>query len=97
MSMEVIVTQRELLSLSPDVCSQVCEAISAKHNTANNAVKEIHTLAKDNTLPFTLDDIELAEVPASPPIAMLMQSIQQPAAPAPGALIVPDPCETYLK
>jgi hypothetical protein len=28
---------------------------------------------------------------------MLMQSIQQPAGPPPGALIVPDPYETYLK
>ena len=76
MSTEVTVTQRELLSLSPEVHSQVREAVSAKHNTANNAVKEIHTLAEDNALPFALDDIEPAEVPTSPPLAMLMQSIQ---------------------
>jgi hypothetical protein len=87
MSTEVTVTQRELLLLSPEVCSQVCKAISAKCNTANNMVKEIHTL----------DSIEPAEVPASPPIMMLMQSIQQPAAPPPSTLIVPDPNKTYLK
>ena len=97
MSTEVTVTQRELLSLSPEVHSQVCEAVSAKRNTANNVVKEIHTLAKDNALPFTLDNIEPAEVPASPPVVMLMQSVQQLAVPPPGALIVPDPYETYLK
>ena len=57
MSTEVTVMQRELL-LSPEVCSQVCEAVSAKHNTANNVVKEIHTLAEDDTLPFALDNIE---------------------------------------
>ena len=82
--------QRELLWLSLEVRSQVCEAVSVKHNTANNLVKEIHTISKDDALPITLDDIELAEVPASPPIVMLMQSIQQPAAPLPSALIVPD-------
>ena len=87
MSTEVTVTQRELLLLSPEVCSQVCKAISAKCNTANNMIKEIHTL----------DNIEPAEVPASPPVVMLMQSVQQLAVPPPGALIVPDPYETYLK
>jgi len=97
MSTEVTVTQRELLSLSPEVRSQVREAVSAKRNAANNAVKEIHTLAEDDALPFALDDIEPAEAPASPPVAMLMQSIQQPVVPPPGALIVPDPYETYLK
>ena len=49
---EVTVTQRELLLLSLEDCSQVHKAISAKCNTANNAVKEIHTLAKDDALPF---------------------------------------------
>ena len=97
MSTEVTVTQRELLSLSPEVRSQVREAVSAKRNVANNAVKEIHTLAEDDALPFALDDIEPAEAPASPPVAMLMQTIQQPVVPPPGALIVPDPYETYLK
>ena len=63
----------------------------------SSAVKEIHTLAEDDALPFALDDIELAEAPASPPVAMLMQSIQQPVVPLPGALIVPDPYEPYLK
>ena len=89
--------QRELLLLSPEVHSQVHEAISAKHNTANNTVKEIHTLAEDDVLPFALDDIEPAEVPTSLPITMLMQSIQQPAAPPSGSLIVPGSYETYLK
>ena len=55
MSTEVTVTQRELLLLSPEVHSQVRKAISAKHNTANNTVKEIHTLAKDDALHFALD------------------------------------------
>ena len=41
--------------------------------------------------------VEPAEVPTSPPIAMLMQSIQQPTTPLPGTLIVPDPYKIYLK
>ena len=97
MSTEVTVMQREFLSLSLEVCSQVREAISAKCNTANNMVKEIHTLAKDNALSFALDNIEPAESPASPPIMMLMYFIQQPAAPLPSTLIVPGPYKTYLK
>lgn len=97
MSTEITVTQRELLSLSPEVHSQVCKAISARHNVANNAVKEIHTFTEDNVLPFTLYNIEPAEIPASPPIAMLMHSIQQPAVPPPGSLIITDPYEIYLK
>ena len=49
---EVTVMQRKLLLLSLEVRSQVYKAISAKCNTANNTVKEIHTLAEDKVLPF---------------------------------------------
>ena len=86
-----------MIQLSVRLQAYQREAISAKRNVANNAVKETHTLAEDDALPFALDDIEPAEAPASPPVAMFMQSIQQPAVPPPGALIVPDPYETYLK
>ena len=91
MAASVILTQRELLSLSPEVHSQVCEATSAKHK---EPVKEIHTLAKDNNLPFTLDDLSSENNPTN---LIFTNVIHQSDSPLPGSLIVPDPYETYLK
>jgi hypothetical protein len=97
MSTEVTVTQRELLSLSPEVRSQIREAVSAKRNITKEPPKEIHTLAFDEVLPFALDDIEPPAQMAAQPIATFIQNIGQPTEPPPGALVIPDPYETYLK
>jgi hypothetical protein len=98
MAASVTLTQRELLSLSPEVRSQVREATSAKR-TANNEMnsKEIHTLAKDDNLAAALDDIEPGDIQYQLPTATFINSIRQTKSPPPGSLIIPDPYETYLK
>jgi hypothetical protein len=98
MSSSVTVTQRELLSLSPEVRSQVREAISAKRNAAKETTKDVHALAQEDALAFALDDFDEdgADVPNTS--AIFTNAIQrQPVIPPPGALIIPDPYETYLK
>jgi hypothetical protein len=98
MAASVTLTQRELLSLSPEVRSQVREATSAKRtaNKEGNA-KEIHTYADDQNLAAALDDIEPGEAQYRLPTATFINSIHQTRTPPPGSLIIPDPYETYLK
>ena len=94
MSTSVMLTQRELLSLSPEVRSQVREATSAKRSAPKEPVKEIHTLAEDDNLPSALDDLATEN---NYPNSIFTNAIHQPATPPPGSLIIPDPYETYLK
>jgi hypothetical protein len=98
MAASVTLTQRELLSLSPEVRSQVREATSAKRtaNKEGNA-KEIHTLAEDDNLAAALDDIEPGDPQYRLPTATFINSIHQTKFPPPGSLIIPDPYEMYLK
>lgn len=98
MAASVTLTQRELLSLSPEVRSQVREATSAKR-IANNETnpKEINTLEKDDDLAAALDDIEPGDIQYQLPTATFINSIRQTKSPPPGSLIIPDPYETYLK
>src|SRR6267154_1549276 len=60
MATQVTLTQRELLSLSPEVREQVREAMLARRMTASNkdALKSINTLANDETITAALDNIE---------------------------------------
>jgi hypothetical protein len=95
MSSQVTLTQRELLSLSPEVRVQVREAVSAKRNANKDDAKEIHTLADTDTLAFTFDDLE---PDIDPPASVFTNAIQrQTRSPPPGSLVIPDPYETYLK
>jgi hypothetical protein len=106
MSTAVTITQRELLSLSPEVRSQVREATSAKRNAPKEGPKEV--LALDGSQSDTIDpfDEQVFEShptggllypedspPSTPANIVARQSIQPPD----GALIVPDPYEVYLK
>ena len=91
MAASVTLTQCKLLSLSLEVHPQVHEATSAKHK---EPAKEIHTLVKDEDLPFALDNPLLEN---NPPNSIFTNVIHQSDSPLPGSLIVPDPYETYLK
>jgi hypothetical protein len=94
MLISVMLTQRKLLSLSPEVCSQVREATLAKRSAPKEPVKEIHTLAEDDNLPSALDDLAAEN---NYPNLIFTNAIHQPATPPPGSLIIPDPYEMDLK
>jgi len=98
MATPVTLTQRELLSLSPEVRSQVREAISAKRtqNKEGNS-KEIHTYAEDSSIAEALDDIEPDEPQYHLPTTTFFNSVHQPETPPPGSIVIPDPYEIYLK
>ena len=98
MEAPVTLTQRKLLSLSPEVRSQVREATSAKRTTAKEGnAKEIHTYAEDSSLAEAFDDIDTADSQYQLPTATLFNSVHQPKTPPPGSIVVPDPYEIYLK
>src|SRR6202034_1149093 len=78
MATSVTLTQRELLSLSPEVRSQVHEATSAKRNAPKDPAKEIHTLAKGDNLPFTLDDLAMDNIY---PNSIFTNAVHQPDTP----------------
>src|SRR6202035_4010253 len=91
MSTSVMLTQRELLSLSPEVHSQVREATSAKRSTNKEGnTKEIHTYSDDQNLAAALDDIEPGEAQYRLPTATFINSIHQTRTPPPGSIIIPD-------
>ena len=56
MATEVTLTQHELLFLLPEVCLQVRKATSAHHATPSKDCS-VNTLANDQELSHTLDDI----------------------------------------
>jgi len=101
MDSQVTLTQRELLSLSPEVRSQVRKAISAKRNPAKETTKDVFALADDDAILAALDDIEPAPVlPSRSPeqmISTFANSVFRQAEPPPGSFVVPDPYEIYLK
>ncbi len=132
MSAPVTLTQRELLSLAPEVRSAYRESISAKRSGPKEVVKEIHTLVCDEQLAVALDNLDAddeatttatfinnicspspSESPTphtcsqdhhafqpcgeAKPKASFMVDLHQPSDPPPGAFVIPDPYETYLK
>jgi hypothetical protein len=105
MSTPVTLTQRELLSLSPEVRYQVREATSSKRTPPKDTSKEMHTLAEGGTLMQDIDDFDelpygglmYPESEDDEPTATFINMVQQQFAPPPGSLILPDPYETYLK
>jgi hypothetical protein len=90
MATQVTLMQQELLSLSPEVRSQVREAMLARRTAATNKepLKSINTLANDNSISAALND---------PPTSMFINLLHQTATLPPGLLIVPDLYETHLK
>ena len=57
MSTQVTLTQRELLSLTPEVRSQVHEATSARRAPAKDP-NQVRTLYQDAELPYAIDDLD---------------------------------------
>ena len=91
MATQVTLTQRELLSLAPEVRSQVREATSARRAPTKDP-NQVRTLYQDAELPYAIDDLEL------PPsvVSSFANIVHQPANPPPGSLVVPDFYEQYL-
>jgi len=96
MAASVTLTQRELLSLSPEVRSQVREATSAKRTQPKESnAKEIHTYAEDDSLAGALDDLEQSN-PQYETTSTFINAVHQPHTPPPGSIVIPDPYETYV-
>ncbi|ETW82042.1 hypothetical protein HETIRDRAFT_101423 [Heterobasidion irregulare TC 32-1] len=57
MSTQVTLTQRELLSLAPEVRSQVREATSARRTPPKDP-NQVRTLYQDAELPYAIDDLD---------------------------------------
>ena len=93
MATQVTLTQRELLSLSAEVRSQVREATSARRSPAKDA-SNVRTFYQDTDLPYAIDDLE---PPTRPTVSSFVNVLHQPETPPPGAIIIPDTYETYLK
>lgn len=93
MATQVTLTQRELLSLSAEVRSQVREATSARRSPAKDA-SNVQTFYQDTDLPYAIDDLEPL---TRPTVSSFVNVLHQPETPPPGAIIIPDTYETYLK
>ena len=91
MDVPITVTQRELLSLSPEVRAQVREAITTKRiPTAANPEMNVEVA---NFLRIEDSDDE-DEVPVFPTFAI---PHSQHRVPPDGALVIPDPIEAYVR
>jgi hypothetical protein len=95
MASEITLTQRELLSLSPEVRSQVREATSARRAPPNKD-HSINVLADEPGLASALDDINDDDDDDSPPPATFFSANGEKSVPPPDAIIIPDPYEIYL-
>ncbi|ETW82685.1 hypothetical protein HETIRDRAFT_450471 [Heterobasidion irregulare TC 32-1] len=93
MATQVTLTQCKLLSLSAKVCSQVREATSARRSPTKDA-SNVRTFYQDADLPYAIDDLKS---PTRPTISSFVNVLHQPETPPPGAIIIPDMYETYLK
>ncbi|ETW80786.1 hypothetical protein HETIRDRAFT_101887 [Heterobasidion irregulare TC 32-1] len=93
MATQVMLTQRELLSLSAEVRSQVREATLA-HRSPNKDASNVRTFYQDANLPYTIDDLK---PPTRPTVSSFVNVLHQPKTPLPGVIIIFDMYETYLK
>lgn len=89
MDVPITVTQRELLSLSPEVRAQIREA-----TTTRRIATQVNKEASDETANF-LQVEEAEESETIPPTFAIPHS--RHCVPPEGALIIPDPIETYLQ
>ena len=97
-------TQRELLSLSPEVRTQVREATSNRRTPPNKETmnKDINVLADDPELFAAFDDLndndnDNDEGPTTSTFVNSIFVSSASSAPPAGSLVIPDPYETYLK
>jgi hypothetical protein len=95
MATKVTLTQRELLSLSPEVRSQVRKAMSA-HCAPPSKDHSINTLPDKQELSHALDNIADDNNCEAPPATFLSTRAPDFELP-PDAIIIPNPYKTYLK
>ncbi|THH06592.1 hypothetical protein EW146_g9567 [Bondarzewia mesenterica] len=99
MSSPITVTQRELLSLSPEVRAQIHEATAGQRIPQHDG-GQAKVLMQDDALSFALDDLDPScDIEhTSPDIAMasFAQILHQPLVPPEGSLVIPDPYEAYF-
>ena len=83
------ITQRELLSLSPEIRSQVREITTSRRITTKDIIATQHLLQEEDS-----DWLEEQGQINTNTFAMSIGNVQTPP---PGALIISDPIETYYK
>lgn len=91
MSTQVTLTQCELLSLAPEVRSQVHKATSARRTPPKDP-NYVWTLYQDVELPYVINDLN----PPTSTVSSFAHSIHQPETPPLGLLVVPSFYEQYL-
>jgi hypothetical protein len=96
MEAPITITQRELLSLSPEVRSQVRDVTTTRRvplnpSTATQNVLQLEEEDKENI------DITSTETAFSLPCCAPHPRYRQPCEPPKGAIIVPDPIERYYR
>ena len=89
MDSPLTITQHELLSLSPEIRNQVRDITSSRRIPNKDNVATQHLLQEGDS-----DLNEEQEQNTTSTFAMMIGNVQTPP---PGALIIPDPIETYYK
>ena len=89
----IMVTQQELLSLSPEVRAQIQEAITTQRITAQGNQEQPSEAVKF----LQVEDSDDEDEPEIPTILTFAIPNIQHRIPPEGAIIIPDPIETYVK
>jgi hypothetical protein len=107
MTSMITLTHGEVFSLSPELRSLVAEAISPRRRSTNETQptpseerRDVHILATDNAIARAIDDLEPDDIEFQndeEPRQIFINSIHQLSPPPPGATIVPDIYDVYLK
>ena len=93
MDTPITVTQRELLSLSPEVRAQIREATTTRRVAVQNTQEPVDESANFLQVENS-DEEDKAEIPAVPTFAIPKS---QHRVPPEGAIVIPDPIETYIR
>lgn len=86
MEAPITITQRELLSISPEVRAQVRDVTSTRR---------VPVEQQNQTKAFIVEEQEEDEVPAKAPTFALKHHLHR--TPPEGAIVIPDPIEAYYK
>lgn len=93
METPITITQRELLSLSPEVRAQLREATTSRRQPVQNSKNDTTEVANFLQVEDS-DEEDDFEIPATPTFAI--PNVQHRVPPE-GALVIPDPIETYVR
>lgn len=94
LDLPITISQKELYSLSPEVRSQINKVITPRRVPPKDITKA-YTYA-DEALPYAIDDFE-GENDTEAFQSTFAYTTHYPSAPPPGAFIIPDHYEQYLK